>query len=289
MMKKKCIVMLSGGFGNQLHQLANGLCFSKEMETELFVDTSYYQKKILNSDTKRNYDLDYLVNKPAEKNLIFTNSVILYLVKNVNFIKFIFEAVLKIQFLFDSTSPINKKCNTFIFVYVSGNLQLYENHYSSLVELFSIKNKITTKAKLYLNDYVRFETVVVHIRRTDYLNSNSIHHVLDLDYFLNGIEIIKNNISNTFFLFISDDIKWVKDNFDFNDNSNFKIVESNDPFFDFSLLKIAKHVIISNSTFSWWGAFLNENLNKKVVAPIKWLKVDNDNIDDRYDVKWYKL
>ena len=155
--------------------------------------------------------------------------------------------------------------------------------------MFSIKNKITTKAKLYVNDYVRFETVVVHIRRTDYLNCNSIHHVLDLDYFLNGIEIINRNISNTFFLFISDDIKWVKDNFDFKNNSNFKIVESHDAFFDFSLIKLTKHAIISNSTFSWWGAFLNENLNKKVVAPIKWLKVDNDNIDERYEVKWHKL
>ncbi len=288
-MKKKCIVMLSGGFGNQLHQLANGVCFCKEMETELFVDTSYYKKKIPNFDTKRNYDLDYLVNKPAEKNLLFTNFALLYLVKKVKFVKVFFETVLKIQFLFHATSPLNKKCNTFIFVYVSGNLQLYENHYLSLVELFSIKNKIATKAKLYLNEYVRFETVVVHIRRTDYLNSNSIHHVLDLDYFLKGIEILKKNISTPFFFFISDDIKWVKDNFDFKDNSNFKIIESNDPFFDFSLLKIAKHAIISNSTFSWWGAFLNENLNKKVVAPIKWLKIDNDNIDDRYDVKWYKL
>ena len=44
--------MLSGGFGNQLHQLANGLCFSKEMETELFVDTSYYKKKNLKNITK---------------------------------------------------------------------------------------------------------------------------------------------------------------------------------------------------------------------------------------------
>jgi hypothetical protein len=136
--------MLSGGFGNQLHQLANGLCLSKEMGTELFVDTSYYKKKIPNSDTKRNYNLDYLENKPQEKNLIFTNSVILYLVKKLNFIKFIFEIVFKIQFLFDSKSPVNKKCNTFIFVYVSGNLQLYENHYFKLEDTnytsFFIKN-----------------------------------------------------------------------------------------------------------------------------------------------------
>jgi hypothetical protein len=74
---------------------------------------------------------------------MFTNSVILYLVKKVKFIKFIFKAVLKSQFLFDSKSPINKKRNTYIFVYVSGNLQLYENHYSSLVDLFSIKTNIT--------------------------------------------------------------------------------------------------------------------------------------------------
>jgi hypothetical protein len=273
-MNKKCIVMLSGGFGNQLHQLANGLCFSKGMGTELFVDTSYYKKKIP---------------KPEEKNLIFTNSVILYLVKKVNFIKFIFETVFKIQFLFDSISPVNKKCNTFIFVYVSGNLQIYKNHYSSLVDLFSIKGKITNSAKFFLDEYIGFETVVVHIRRTDYLNSNSIHHVLDLDYFLKGIEIIKKNILNTFFLFISDDIKWVKDNFDINNNANFKIVESKDPFFDFSLIKLCKHGIISNSTFSWWGAFLNENSNKKVVAPIKWLKIDTDSVNERYDLKWIKV
>jgi hypothetical protein len=288
-MNKKCIVMLSGGFGNQLHQLANGLCFSKEMGTELFVDSSYYKKKILNSDTKRNYNLDYLENKPGEKNLFFTNSVILYIVKKLKFIKFIFESVFKIQFLFDSTSPKNINCNTFVFVFVSGNLKLYENHYLSLIELFSIKEKVTNSAKFFLDEYIGFETVVVHIRRTDYLNNNSIHHVLDLNYFINGIDILKKKISNPFFLFISDDIEWVKNNFDINNNANFKIVESEDSFFDFSLLKLCKHVVISNSTFSWWGAFLNENLNKKVVAPIKWLKIDTGSVNDRYDLKWIKI
>jgi hypothetical protein len=285
-MKKKCIVMLSGGFGNQLHQLANGLCFSKEMLTELFVDTSYYNKKIFNYDTKRNYVLNLLLHKPKVKKINFTNFVVLYLVRNIYVIKYFFESILKIQFLFDSISPVNKKCNTFIFVYVSGNLELYENYYLSLIELLSINDTITNKALLYINDNNGYRSVVIHIRRTDYLNDNSIHHVLDKDYFLNGIEFIKKSISNPIFIFISDDIKWVKDNFDFKNNANFKIVESNDTFFDFSLLRLAEHLIISNSTFSWWGAFLNRNSNKIIVAPSKWLKIDDKVLKQSYPLNW---
>lgn len=285
-MKKKCIVMLSGGFGNQLHQLAKGLCFSKEMFTELFVDTSYYNKHFFNYDTKRNYGLDCLVYKSNVKNLIFTSAVLLYFIKKIHVFNYFFEHILKIQFLFDSISPVNKKCNTFIFVYVSGNLESYEKYYSYLSEMLSFNDDILNKVQLYIKDKIGYESVAVHIRRTDYLNWNSVHHVLCKDYFLNGIEYFKNHLTNPIFIFISDDVEWVKDNFDFNNNTNFKIADSFDTFFDFSLLKLTKHVIISNSTFSWWGAFLNNNENKIIIAPSKWLKIDVLDIKKSYPSNW---
>ena len=94
----------------------------------------------------------------------------------------------------------------------------------------------------------------VHIRRGDYLLYPEIYQVCDKDYFLRAIALINDKYPDTKFLFFSDDMSWVKKNFS---HSNFLFSEDNNsPKQDLCLMSLCSHHILSNSSFSWWGAGL---------------------------------
>lgn len=109
-------------------------------------------------------------------------------------------------------------------------------------------------------------TTVVHIRRGDYLSNSEFHHPQSLDYFKYGFDIL----GECCYIFISDDMNFVKNNFI---NTNFFYFESDDEILDLTLLTQTDNLIISNSSFSWWGAYLNQKKHKKVIAPKKWFGV----------------
>lgn len=115
------------------------------------------------------------------------------------------------------------------------------------------------------------ESVSLHIRRGDYLN-NPIYNVCTEEYYKKAIDKILESVGNPFFVVFSDDADWSRfclKQF----NVNYKIVDWNrgqDSYQDMFLMSQCKHNIIANSTFSWWGAWLNQNDDKIVIAPSNW-------------------
>jgi len=120
--------------------------------------------------------------------------------------------------------------------------------------------------------------VGVHVRRTDYLKFPNIHPFPGLDYYKKSFEVYRDNFACTFVV-CSDDIKWCKENFVGDD---FLFSESNDSIFDLMLLSNCDHNIIANSSFSWWGAYLNCNLSKIITSPNKWM--GKNGPQDYYDL-----
>ena len=104
--------------------------------------------------------------------------------------------------------------------------------------------------------------VSVHIRRTDYLYVSQILPPLSIEYYNNALEETKNYDK---ILFISDDINWCKDNFKLKKGY---FVEENE-LVSLKIMQYCQSNIIANSTFSWWGAYLNNNDNK-VIMPKIW-------------------
>lgn len=124
------------------------------------------------------------------------------------------------------------------------------------------------------------ESVSVHIRRGDYLKLPN-YSVCDENYYRKAIEHIKGLISNPIFYIFSNEPEWCSV-FMKQFNVSFKIVDWNhgaDSYQDMYLMTQCKHDIIANSTFSWWGAWLNQNSNKIVAAPSNWFKNNNLNIN----------
>lgn len=157
-----------------------------------------------------------------------------------------------------------------------------------LLEDFKPKNELSNLTKDYIKKYNSLNAVFIGIRKGDYSESaKSISHygLPSFEYYKEAIEIIRNKVTNPYFVIFSDDIEWVKENFDFKkmgiDVSHLefrdKEIVSND-FEETYVMASCKHAIISNSTFNFWGAWLIENKDKIVVAPKEWFK-DGKPID----------
>ncbi|MDE7322309.1 MAG: alpha-1,2-fucosyltransferase [Lachnospiraceae bacterium] len=121
-------------------------------------------------------------------------------------------------------------------------------------------------------------TVSIHIRRGDYLAEHiqrSFGNICTDDYYLKAIHYIQRNIESPVFYFFSNDIEWVKERYE-KYNATYiseEMFDDYEDWYDMYLMSRCKHNIIANSTFSWWGAWLNQNSQKIVIAPKKWMNI----------------
>jgi len=115
-------------------------------------------------------------------------------------------------------------------------------------------------------------TVSLHLRRGDYLTVFGTSAVLPVDYYRAAVESMRHRFPDCAFFVFSDDASYARELF--SHDPTFRIVDHNDALSaheDLMLMASCRHHIIANSTFSWWGAWLNPRSDKVVVAPSKWL------------------
>jgi hypothetical protein len=142
----------------------------------------------------------------------------------------------------------------------------FEHIKDSIKKDFTFKKEIRERAEPLLENFDKKSTVIVHVRRTDYVGNDLHHFNIPPSYYsavLNGINWKKDVI------FISDDIEWCKLQPEFLNIPNVSF-SSESPYVDLCLMTMCGTVIMANSSFSWWGAWLNENKDKTIIAPSKW-------------------
>jgi hypothetical protein len=136
------------------------------------------------------------------------------------------------------------------------------------------------------------QSVSLHVRRGDYATNSriaAVHGVCGPEYFKLAIDLIRSRIGNPRFFVFSDDLTWCKQSLELLPTTEFVSINSDrQSFNDMRLMSLCKHNIIANSTFSWWGAWLNANPQKIVVAPKRWFATDED-VSTTYPESWVKL
>jgi hypothetical protein len=144
-----------------------------------------------------------------------------------------------------------------------------------MIRDFIPKNNNSIIVENYLKDINTTNSVSIHVRRGDYANHPNIG-ILDISYYQKAVIYMTKYIENPIFYIFSNDIEWCKENFMFIDK---KIIidKTNNEIEDMILMKNCNHNIIANSSFSWWGAWLNNNDNKIVIAPKKWMAENPNN------------
>lgn len=262
------VLKLKGGLGNQMFQYSFGLNLAKLLSKKLYLDLSYYQKFTL--DTKRNFELD---NYPIEIDGHINQGGVIQWVNNKLFASKIDERN------YDKSCLLDLKVKNKI--YVDGYWQ-GEQYFSGVDnQIRQIFNDFNSSNVSYLHWRSLIESghsTSLHVRRGDYIHSVKaamVHSVCGLDFFDNAIKLMRENNKETNFFIFTDDVMWVRENFDTN---IFHVVSSNkiNHFEELSLMSRCTNNIISNSTFSWWGAWLNLNASKFVICPSRWFKDDRD-------------
>lgn len=130
---------------------------------------------------------------------------------------------------------------------------LYFDHHRS-----TIKRLLTPNYNLE-----RSSAVSIHVRRTDYLNFPNHHNNLTMNYYKEAMELCPSER----YLVFSDDIEWCRNNFK---GEKFEFVQNNHECYDLKLMSMCSGNIVANSSFSWWAAYLNDTMDKKIIAPSRW-------------------
>jgi hypothetical protein len=159
----------------------------------------------------------------------------------------------------------------------------FKDNKEAVIKKLSIKQVYEEQIKEKYRDLLAQDTISLHVRRTDYVNIQDYHPLQTLDYYNKALEYIGTKDRKV--VVFSDDIEWCKTKFV---GDKFVFIEKNIPIVDMFLMSYCNHHIIANSSFSWWGAYFNQNENKKVVAPSNWFgSTANLNSKDIYCSDWY--
>lgn len=276
---------LIGGLGNQMFQYAAGRALSLRNQTQVKLDITGYNNQ--GGITKRDYELSIF----NIKELFASEEEIRYL-KSFS-LKFCKKRVIK-------ELGNGKICTDLLKargdIYLDGYWQsekYFLNFSDQIRNDFSFKGPYTGVNGKLIGIIKKVNSVSVHVRRADYVtdtNTNSFHGLCELRYYNDALNFISSKINNIKVFVFSDDHEWVKKNIKTKYHTIYishNIGKSS--WEDLRLMSKCKHNIIANSSFSWWGAWLNNNLNKIVVAPKKWFANSSIDTTDLCPYGWIRI
>lgn len=255
--------VLQGGLGNQLFQIATASSVAKDLNVLAVFSTSL---QILNLQGNR---------ANTYKNNIFSR---INLIENNSFFSSL-EMYKEPSFSF---KELPKKDNLLLNGYFQSEKYFFYNR-EYIKQLFSETEEITNYIDSKYYDINFNNSISLHVRRGDYLRFPNVHPVCDLSYYDSALQKIYNyeNI-----LVFSDDMKWCKNNLKYD---NLIFIENENDYIDFYLISRCRNNIIANSSFSWWAAWMNANINKKVIYPSRWFGPGGpQDTQDLHPKEWIK-
>ena len=289
------ITRIIGGLGNQMFQYAAGKSLAIKTNQQLKLDISSFQDYIL-----RPFELDYfnISYKLATDDEVHSHTLeahpLLGRISRLLLKKDIFANPLHYRerfFGYDAELLKIKKS-----IYLSGYWQserYFADNSEVIREEFTFKGLMSQRNLEIANRIQSTNSVSLHIRRGDYVNNrnaHAFHGLCTLEYYDKAINYISSRLGFAHYYIFSDDIDWAKKYMRIPRPHTF--IGHNygaESYNDMRLMSICKHHIIANSSFSWWGAWLNPSNDKIVVAPRRWFKSDKHCTTDLYCPGWIVL
>ena len=180
--------------------------------------------------------------------------------------------------------------------YLEGYWQS-EKYFCHIVDVlrrdFTLASALNGENQAILRKMTGTESVSLHVRRGDYVtnaHTAQYHGVCSLDYYRAAVKHIAEHVYAPNFFVFSDDTDWVEANLEI--DHPMTLVRVNGPdqgVLDMALMKSCRHHIIANSSFSWWGAWLNPSHEKHVVAPSRWFNQGALDTRDLIPESWVRL
>ena len=264
------IVRMVGGVGNQLFCYA----YAKSLQQKGYdvkIDISTFKFNKIDSYEFDKYNIDIPISTQEENERLFNNSLLSKILKRFGID--ISNKVREKSLLFDE-SLLRINDNSYVDGYFQNEKYFYDIR-DIILEQISINRPLSNFTKSIQKKINSLNnTCSIHVRRGDMANDINvkIHGVCSVEYYNNAIEYLKNKLGEVNYFIFSDDFEWCRSNLKI-DNAIF--VESDEHRIaheDIYLMSLCDHNIIANSTFSWWGAWLNDNVSQISIAPMEWFK-----------------
>ena len=259
---------LKGGLGNMLFQIAATKSFSIDLGVECSFPNIQQHLEYLNNEKTYNPNLKY----SFDYNQIF-KKLKTEKPKNNKIIKFPFHyhniKIPKEEIIVDGFFQSEK--------YFKHNRDKILDY----IDFTEISKIVKSKYGKILNG----KTTSIHIRRGDYVRHPNHHPTQSIEYYNKSVDMLKDKTDQ--FLVFSDDINWCKENIKL-ENSIY--INDEKDYNELYLMSLCDNNIIANSSFSWWGAWLNRNKNKVVIGPKKWFgsSINHKTSDILLD-EWIKI
>lgn len=293
------ITKLIGGLGNQMFQYAAGCSVAHSKNTQLKLDISGYKNQ--DGITPRSYVLN-IFNIQAQ--IASDKEIRLYMNRKKYKLRSILSLVSQLT---DTLTPhhyIVEKHSYFspYLLTIPDNSYLdgfwaSEKYFIDIADTirknFTLKNNPDKINKDVIRQINSCDSISIHVRRSDYVQdkkTHDFHGVCRLGYYKKAIQLITRKVSEPHFFIFSDDPDWCKANLRLHYPTVY--VSHNlgkKDYEDMRLMSACRHNIIANSTFSWWGAWLNKNPDKIIIAPKKWFRESSINTKDLIPDSWIKI
>lgn len=275
-------VTLMGGLGNQMFQYAAGRNLALKKGCGLELNTYPFRH-----DRLRDYALGSLNIKASlrdEYSCLYKT-------------RFKYPGLL---FASDTTYVLEQKKHRFVFCPglfedAKGKVALYgywqaEKYFSGIRDILLDELSLKEKPSEYFTETSEImrttNSVAVHFRRGDYIDNSNVGAICDFDYYLNALAYIEKASGISDLFIFSDEPDWVRSNFRTNYKTSY--ISSGNDVEDLLLMGSCRNNVIANSSFSWWGAWLNRNNDKIVVAPSLWTRA-HANTDDLIPEGWVRI
>lgn len=290
------ISRIIGGLGNQMFQYAAGRSLSLELSQQLRLDISGFRDYSLH----QGFELERVFNCKVE---VATEA------ETQNILGW--RGVFGIKRILSRPSMAPIRHNGFVvephFQYWAGLTKVpidsylvgywqsekyFHKHLEAIRSDFIFKTSLTTKNLELSKKMAKVNAVSLHIRRGDYIRNrktNATHGACDLDYFDAAIGYMSSRVEDPFFFIFSDDIEWARGNLKLDFPCHYVDINCGiESYNDMHLMSLCQHNIIANSSFSWWGAWLNFRTDKIVIAPQNWFR-NNIKTQDLIPSNWVKV
>ncbi len=293
-------IFVFGGLGNQMFQYAAARALADQLGVRVCIDQSLLNVRSWNL-IHRDYELDLFFLKHHEKIVSSKKRGILFqkIYPRIR-TTILGRKIARHYNLYEEQNAFNYDPD---FSGLPDHTQLLgffqsERYFASFHEVvrkcFTFKKPLSDKNLETAIKIKNTSSVSIHIRRGDYIsnkNSANTYTQLSTQYYEKAIDRICKEVENPTFFVFSDEPEEAR-----------KIISSaqavyidwnkgRDNYIDMQLMSLCKHNIIANSSFSWWGAWLNNNEEKTVIAPEKWFKDEheNDKTNDLIPEKWIRI
>ncbi|MDR1023606.1 MAG: alpha-1,2-fucosyltransferase [Prevotellaceae bacterium] len=272
-------VRVWGGIGNQLFQYA----FGEYLRLKTGQDVRYDILSFGHSDQLRTFELTILnPDIPLATKIKFSK----YTKYKNRFYRLLFQLNFKNKFITESNFQVEDvlhfKNNTCYYFQGYWQSHIFPDELRKINKsCFKPLQRLPQELKI-IDDEIEqsHNSVAIHVRRGDYFlpKNVNIFGVCNVGYYQQAIELLTRKYRDVRLFIFSDDLSWVKDNIALPPNAVFIPNFDVNPYWYIFLMSQCKHNVISNSSFSWWGAYLNVNKNKIVMCPKKWTSVSDKTI-----------